>query len=141
MNLFTKLISVLFIQNELWKLPLTNIYSTITPDMLHQVKKGVWEHLINLTLGIIKQTSNSRTANQLILELDLRIRLVPRYPGLKKFNKGISNLSQITAAEYQQLMRVCLISETNYYAHEHSINFCSFLQGLHPLCERPAAII
>ena len=106
-NIFKTSFSILFIQNALWELPLTNIYSTITPDMLHQVKKGVWEHLINLTLGIIKQISNSRTANQLILELDLRISLVPRYPGLKKFSKGISNLSQITAAEYQQLMRVC----------------------------------
>jgi Tfp pilus assembly protein PilO len=75
--------------------------------MLHQVKKGVWEHLINLTLEIIKQMPNSRTANQVIFELDLCIRLVPRYPGLKKFSKGISHLSQITAAEYQQLMRVC----------------------------------
>jgi Tfp pilus assembly protein PilO len=76
--------------------------------MLHQVKKGVWEHLVKLTLEIIKKTSNPRTANQLILELDLRIRLVPRYPGLVKFSKGISHLSQITAAEYQQLMRVCI---------------------------------
>ena len=106
-NIFKTSFSILFIQNALWELPLTNIYSTITPDMLHLGKKGVWEHLINLTLGIIKQISNSRTANQLILELNLHISLVPRYPGLKKFSKGISNLSQITAAEYQQLMRVC----------------------------------
>ena len=84
-----------------------NIYSIITPDMLHQIKKGVWEHLVNLTLEIIKQSYDSRTANQLILELDLCICLVPRYSGLRKFSKGISHLSQITAAEYQQLMRVC----------------------------------
>ena len=83
-----------------------NIYSTITPDMLHQVKKGVWEHLINLTLEIIKKTYNSRVANKLMLELDLHIHLIPRYFGLKKFSKGISHLSQITATKYQQLMRV-----------------------------------
>src|SRR5665811_1158992 len=55
-----------------------NCLSQIFTQQLHQtcfikLKKGVWEHLINLTLGIIKQISNSRTANQLILELDLRI--------------------------------------------------------------------
>jgi Tfp pilus assembly protein PilO len=99
--------SIPFTQNALWELPYTNVYSTITPDMLHQVKKGVWEHLVNLTLDIIRESYVSRKANQLILELDLRIRLVPRYSGLRKFSKGISHLSQITAAEYQQIMRVC----------------------------------
>ena len=39
-NIFKTSFSILFIQNALWELPLTNIYSTITPDMLHQVKKG-----------------------------------------------------------------------------------------------------
>ncbi len=91
--------------------------------MLHQVKKGVWEHLVNLTLQIIKCTYDSRTSNQLILELDLRIRLVPRYSGLRKFSKGISSLSQITAAEYQQLMRVCMLAFYNpIQVREYTIN-------------------
>ena len=77
--------------------------------MLYQIKKGVWEHLVNLTIEIIKSTYDLRTANKLILELDLCISLVPRYSGLKIFFKGISNLSQITGAEYQQIMRVGLL--------------------------------
>ena len=77
--------------------------------MLHQVKKGVWEHLVNLTLNLIKSSFDVYMANLLTLELDLRIWLVPRYPGLKKFSTGISKLSQITAAEYQQLMHVSII--------------------------------
>jgi len=77
--------------------------------MLHQVKKGVWEHLVNLTLNLIKSLFDVRMANLLTLELDLCIRLVPRYPGLKKFSTGISKLSQITAAKYQQLMHVNII--------------------------------
>jgi len=76
--------------------------------MLHQVKKGVWEHLIKLTLKLIKTSFDARTANLLIQELDLRIQLVPRYQGLKKFPSGISNISQTTAAEFQQLMRVSI---------------------------------
>ena len=95
-----------FLQNSLWKLPLTNVYSTITPDMLHQIKKGVWEHLVRLTLEMIKSSNDARMANLLIHELDIRISLVPRYYGLRQFPKGISSLSQITAAEYQQLMKV-----------------------------------
>lgn len=74
--------------------------------MLHQVKKGVWEHIVSLTIDLIQKTYDSRTANQYIHELDVRIRLVPRYLGLKKFSKGISNLSLMTAGEFQQLMRV-----------------------------------
>src|SRR3954470_22352699 len=93
MNLFTKLISVLFIQNELWKLPLTNIYSTITPDMLHQVKKGVWEHLINLTLEIIKKTYNSRVANKLMLELDLHMSCSKIFWTQKILKRNITSIS------------------------------------------------
>ena len=92
------------LQNALWKLPLMNVYSTITPDMLHQVKKGVWEHLVCLMLEMIKSSHDARTANSLILELDIRISLVPRYYGLQQFPKRISRLSQVTAAEYQQLI-------------------------------------
>ena len=85
---------------------MTNVYLTITPDMLHQVRKGVWEHLVRLTLEMIKSLYDARTANSLILELDIRIKLVPRYQGLRQFPKGISSLPQVTAAEYQELMRV-----------------------------------
>jgi hypothetical protein len=93
---------VLMLQNRLWELPLSNIYSTITPDMLHQVKKGVWEHLVRLVLKIAKQDDSSRA----VQELDLRIRLVPRYLGLKSFSRGISNTVHMTASEYLQTMRV-----------------------------------
>lgn len=96
------------LQNALWELPFTNIYSTVTPDMLHQVKKGVWEHLINLVLEIVKRNDSSRGANAIIQELDLRIRLVPRYPGLKTFSRGISSTAHMTASEYFQTMRVCV---------------------------------
>ena len=51
----------------LWELPFTNIYLTITPDMLYQIKKDVWEHLVNLTLEIIKRTYDSQIANLLHL--------------------------------------------------------------------------
>ena len=76
------------------------------PDLLHQVRKGVWEHLVHLTLEMIKSSNDARMANSIILELDIRISLVPRYYGLRQFPKGISSLSQVTAAEYQQLMQV-----------------------------------
>jgi Tfp pilus assembly protein PilO len=77
--------------------------------MLHQVKKGVWEHIMNLAIKTIHMTYDTRTATKYIHELDIRIRMVPRYSGLKKFDKGISELSFITANEFQQFMRVSIL--------------------------------
>src|SRR5271169_1870898 len=84
--------------------------------MLHQVKKGVWEHLVHLTLEMIKSAYDARTANLMILELDIRICLVPRYYGLWQFPKGISGLLHVTAAEYQQLMWVCILCPFEFWS-------------------------
>ena len=113
--------------------------------MLHQVKKGVWEHLINLTLEIIKSSYDSHQVNLLIHELDLRVHFVPRYSGLKRFPKGISNLSQVTAAEYQQIMRV---GYGMLFAIESEISraLLTYIQyfllpDIHTIYQRPTTII
>ena len=93
-------------QHLLWDLPYNNIYQTITPDILHQVKKGVWEHLLNLFQDLIKATHEPRTTTRSLRELDLRFSFVPPFPGLKRFPKGIMQLPHITGSEYFHIMNV-----------------------------------
>ena len=93
-------------QHLLWDLPHNNIYQMITPDMLHQVKKGVWEH-INLFQDLIKAMHKPRTTTRSLRELDLRFSFVLPFPGLKRFPKGIMQLSCITGSEYFQIMNIC----------------------------------
>src|ERR1035438_8812287 len=112
-------------QHLLWDLPYNNIYQMITPDMLHQVKKGIWEHLLNLFQDLIKATQEPRTTTRSLRELDLRFSFVLSFPGLKRFPKGITQLPCITGSEYFQIMNV---SFTLYGLADH-------------LCHRMASLV
>lgn len=76
-------------------LPYTNIFVCITPDLLHQLHKGVFkDHLV-------KWTTSSCEA-----EIDARFMRLPPYNNLREFKKGISGISQWTGTEYRQMEKV-----------------------------------
>ena len=107
-NILRYYIWLLFSQNRLWNIPRCNIYETIMPDLLHQVKKGVWSHLLRWFQDLLHDIHDIRRVNEYLDEMDKRFTLVPRFMGIKCFPKGIHCLEQITAAEYAQIMKVFL---------------------------------
>ncbi len=77
--------------------PFTDIHTSITPDVLHQLYQGVFKHLIEWCQSCVGDK-----------ELDRRIRALPHAFGLKHFKNGISALSQISGSERKNMAKILL---------------------------------
>ncbi|KAJ7131567.1 hypothetical protein C8R43DRAFT_930595, partial [Mycena crocata] len=88
-----------------WKdLPHCNIFECFTPDLLHQLHKGVFkEHLVSWSTASL---GGSGPANE--EEIDFRFRAMPSHPSLRHFKLGISLVSQWTGNEYKGMEKVFL---------------------------------
>lgn len=80
-------------------LPYTNIYRSITPDILHQICQGVIKHL----LAWVKTSEAFGTE-----EIDARCRRMPPNHHLRYFSKGITSLSRVSGSEHRHMCQILL---------------------------------
>ncbi|KAJ7020868.1 hypothetical protein C8F04DRAFT_1403295 [Mycena alexandri] len=86
------------IHKPFWQgFPLTNLATSLTPDVLHQLYQGVFKHLVGWCQSLMTPE-----------ELDARIRCLPPAFGIRHFPKGVSVLSQISGSERKAMARILL---------------------------------
>ena len=99
-------------------LPHCNIFSCMTPDLLHQVHKGLFkDHIISWSTKAVSGRDK---------EVDARSQVMPPHPTLWHFKKGISLVTQWTGTEYKNMEKVFLgvisgISEPPVIRAVHSV--------------------
>lgn len=84
-----------------WKdLPYCDIFACITPDILHQLHKGVFkDHIVSWMTRAMHGGAD---------ELDARYMAMPDHPSLRHFKRGISLVTQWTGNEYKNMQKVFL---------------------------------
>ncbi|KAJ3926270.1 MAG: hypothetical protein NXY57DRAFT_1051450 [Lentinula lateritia] len=81
-------------------LPLCNIFDSMTPDLLHQMHKGVFsDHTSKWARSSVENGDN---------KIDAPFCAMPTHPSLRHFKNGISGVTQWTGGEYQSMAKVFL---------------------------------
>lgn len=82
-------------------LPPCDIFTCLTPDILHQLHKGVFkDHLMNWCISLLKKTLGTADT------IDNRYKSMPKHSNLRHFLSGVTTLKQSTASEHREMQKV-----------------------------------
>ena len=88
------------VYHPFWEdLPYTNIYQSITPDILHQLYQGLIKHLISWLTSPLVFGAN---------EINARCQRLPPNHNIRLFSKGIITLTRVSGQEHRDICRILL---------------------------------
>ncbi|CAH1758024.1 2170_t:CDS:2 [Entrophospora sp. SA101] len=93
-----KFYSVHSMRNIFWD-HCDNIYEACIVDRMHQLDLGLFKRMIDYTEEMFIHDSNKHL-------IDYCLSIIPKFKGLKIFNKGLFGITSLTAKEYRELMKV-----------------------------------
>ncbi|KAN0129101.1 hypothetical protein V8E53_013097 [Lactarius tabidus] len=94
--------------------PRADIHELLSPDLLHQLIKGVFQdHLVEWVLEYLHVTHGEKDALEIIEDIDRRISAAPPFPGLRRFADG-RDFKQWTGDDSKALMKVFLSAIAGY---------------------------
>ncbi|KAJ7458309.1 hypothetical protein B0H11DRAFT_1873281 [Mycena galericulata] len=86
--------------NPFWAdFPHCNIFSSMTPDLLHELHNGAFDHIVKWSTEATEGEAD---------EIDQRFRAMTLHPSLRHFRKGISLTTQWTGTERKNMEKVLL---------------------------------
>ncbi len=83
------------------RLPFTNIFLLITPDILHQLHQGILKHLVRWLAALGSE------------EIDAHCSRLPPNHNARHFNRGITWLSRLTGQEHKDMLLLVIWTQTN----------------------------
>ena len=86
------------IYHPFWEnLPYSNIYESIVPDILHQMRQGTIKHLVSWLKAAYGRA-----------EIDARCQCLPPNRKVRAFKHGITSLTHVTGGEHNDMSRLLL---------------------------------
>jgi hypothetical protein len=77
----------------------SDAYEARMPDVLHEVLKGIFDRVVTMWHEMLDRHA--------LAVYEERFRSIPLYPGMKRFTRGLSQLTQLNGADMREIMRVC----------------------------------
>jgi len=71
---------------------------------MHHLDLGLFNYQVMYTRAMLKDLCGQVAVD----ELDNRLAMIPRFPGLKIFRNGLENIKRFTADEFRNMMKVFL---------------------------------
>ncbi|KAI0295051.1 hypothetical protein B0F90DRAFT_1811552 [Multifurca ochricompacta] len=98
--------------------PRADIHAMLSPDLLHQVIKGMFkDHLVTWVGEYLLREHGESKSRKILDEIDRRIAAVPAFSGLRRFPQG-RRFKQWTGDDTKALMKVYLPSIVGFVPNE-----------------------